>query len=592
MRLRLALTVALLSFPLAAQNSVQPPNPHFRNTAPGVPYVGTKVCGACHSDIAARYSRTAMGRSMSVGDNPALAQAAIPFTIFDSQQSEYFEISRNGDALFQSQYALDREGHERFRQTWKIAYIMGSGENGIGFLIDRDGYLFEAPLSYYTRSRTWSFSPGYERHNYAFTRPVVVECTSCHSGRPRPLYGTRGRYQNPPFAELAVGCENCHGPGGLHVIERRAAVPLTGPVDTSIVNPAHLSGWLSDNICMRCHQGGDVRVLQPGKHEADFRPGTQLDSVLAIFKVPLNHSGTDPQNVLLEHYFSMSLSKCYRASNGRLRCVSCHDPHTKPDGTQVAVYFRDRCMACHASQPCKLSASERRRTEPADNCIACHMPKRPVATITHAALTEHRIIARPQEPFPEEAFRASASGLIQITAGQGNATAPASDITLFQAYATLVHSGHAEYRSRMSDVLGRLSRNSPNDPAVLSALAREAAAKGTPEASKTAIEDFTRAIQSGSTERDNFLMLAELYRRSGQNARAVDILRRGLQTNPYAPEIPESLAALYVELEDYRSARDMVRHGLNLFPGDVALHALDQKIQSAMPDEASGNHLQ
>jgi len=306
------------SSPLLALSIVVLPS---LNSAQSTNYVGTKVCAACHADIFAKYSKTAMGRSMVRGVDPSVLDSLpVPFTVFDSEAGEYFEVLRKEGALYQSQYAVDRDGKEIFRQTWKLPFVVGSGENGFGFLLQREGYLFEAPLTYYTKSHVWGFSPGYELRNLAFTRPVIAECVGCHSGRSQPVYGRSALYREPPFAELAVGCENCHGPGERHVAERRDGHAIAGNTDTSIVNPARLSGWLADNICMKCHQGGDVRVEQPGKHEQDFRPGTRLDDVVAIFKAPLSR-GASSQSVLLEHYFSMTLSKCYRASAGSGRSV-------------------------------------------------------------------------------------------------------------------------------------------------------------------------------------------------------------------------------------------------------------------------------
>ena len=369
----------------------------YRNTVPGVHYVGSKVCAGCHPDVAASYAKTGMARSITSEAAFALPDGAqVPFTVFDGQAGEYFQAVSQDGVLCQSQYALDRSGKESFRQTFKIAYVIGSGDSGIGFLVQRGGYLFEAPLSYYVQSKLWSFSPGYQLHNYAFRRPILAECLSCHSGRPQPVYGTAGLYRDPPFLELGVACENCHGPGEVHVNERRGARPAVNKFDTSIVNPARLSGWMSDNICMKCHQGGDVRVEQPDKHAEDFRPGTPLENVIEIFKVPPGKQSASGNPVLLEHYYSMVLSKCYRASSGNLRCTTCHDPHVQQNGMEAAAYYRTRCLSCHATRPCTLDAHERAKTNPPDDCAGCHMPKRDVATIAHAALTEHRILISPQ----------------------------------------------------------------------------------------------------------------------------------------------------------------------------------------------------
>ncbi len=571
--------LSILNVPTVAQSN----GVIYRNTAPGIRYVGTRVCATCHQQIASRYNSTAMGRSMTLpDDSAALDGAPLPFKVFDNETNEYFEVARQGGKLIQSQYANDRDGKRIFRQDREIAYVIGSGENGVSFIVQRDGYLFEAPLSYYSKSHNWGFSPGYERHNYAFTRLILAECSGCHSGRPQPVYAFEGRYSNPAFAELAVGCENCHGPGALHVAERRAALRPTGSIDTSIVNPIHLSGWLSDNICMKCHQGGDVRVSQPLKHAEDFRPGTKLNDVLAIFKVPLKRGETSPTDVLLEHYFSMTLSKCYRSSGGALRCTSCHDPHGQPSGPQTTGFYREKCLTCHNSKPCKLAEADRAKTN--DDCAACHMAKRTAKNITHAALTEHRILRSSGEPFPESAFQASTqtgSHLIQVTAGPETKSPP--NLTMFQAYATLVHEGHDELRPQMNKCLDRLAHTTPKDPVVLSALARREAAAGSAEKATT---DFKRAIAAGSKDRADFLLLAELYSRDHKDKEAIDTLQLGMTTNPYSSDFPESIAAAFLRLDDYRNASRVIRLGLERFPDDMKLRALNEKVQSAMPNTA------
>src|SRR5207244_4454741 len=216
-----------------------------------------------------------------------------------------------------------------------------------------------------------------------------------------------------------IACENWHGPRatpalGAHtnpeaVLENAAS---------SIVNPARLTPWLADNICMPCHQTGQARVLQPGKDYGDFRPGALLDDTLSIFLVPFERTPSQatptrqpPQDDLLEHYLSMRLSKCYRGSAGQLGCLSCHDPHVQPAEEEVPRYFRAKCLACHTESSCKVPLAARQAQSPPDNCIGCHMPKRNLKVISHSALTNHRIVAAADEPFPDAAFHMTTPAL-------------------------------------------------------------------------------------------------------------------------------------------------------------------------------------
>jgi len=562
----------------------------FRNTAPGTRYVGSKICGACHPQILSTYIKTGMGRSVIAGsDKTLLDRLPASFSLFDPDLGQFFEVLQKEGKLYQSQYAVDHDGKEIFRQTWPLEYAIGSGENGYGFVVRRDAYLFEAPLTYYSKSRIWGLSPGYELRNYAFTRPILGQCIGCHSGRPQPLPGRVGAYRDPPFAELAVGCENCHGPGELHVAERQTGRTPAGGFDTSIVNPARLTGWLSDNICMKCHQGGDVRVVQPGKQEQDFRPGTPLDSTLAIFKAPLKRD-SPPQSVLVEHYFGMTLSKCSRSSVGRLHCITCHSPHSQLSGHEAVDYYRSKCLRCHRPGNCKLPVEQRLQKSRADDCASCHMPKRTVTTITHAALTDHSIAARPGEPYPEEAFGSRAlgeSGLLHLTGQPQESPSSLPAITLLQAYAGLIREGHKELTAKRDALLERLSRHAPEDPVVLVALAKKAASKDTPESRAAAVRYFTRALRRGATAPEDFLLLAELYSRDNRRADAIRALESGTKTNPYFRELHEQIAVEQMALGQYGEALGVIRKGLDLFPDDGVLRLLEKKVRAATLDDSA-----
>jgi cytochrome c-type biogenesis protein CcmH/NrfG len=91
------------------------------------------------------------------------------------------------------------------------------------------------------------------------------------------------------------------------------------------------------------------------------------------------------------HVEQMELSRCFRASDGRLGCISCHDPHRLPPPATRVEYYRARCLECHERPGCALPAAERRARGPGDDCISCHMPRLAITNIPHTAATDHRI---------------------------------------------------------------------------------------------------------------------------------------------------------------------------------------------------------
>jgi hypothetical protein len=547
--------------------------------------VGADACASCHRSLYNSFQKTAMGQSMLPGDGLA-SVLPVPATIYDKDSNQYFSVTRREGQLFQSQYSLDDSGKEQYKQTKKIDYVIGAGEAGFGFLIQLDHYLFEAPLTYYTTSRSWGFAPGYEIQNRGFTRPILGRCILCHSGRPNLVLGQVGLYKNPPFDELSVGCENCHGPGEAHVVERSleqtmGVEPPLG-VDSTIVNPAKISGWLTDNICMRCHQGQDVRVELSSKNLQDFRPGQELGKYIAIFKIA-PEPGASPSALPLEHYFGMTLSKCYRSS-GNLHCITCHDPHVAPSAPDSLARYRSQCLRCHGEQGCRLEPAKRLATSPPDNCLTCHMPKRTVTTIAHAALTDHSIPARAGSTFgvSDQPHGNGKPQLLLLSAppDQWNRLDSVPATVLLQAYDSLVREGHQEFDPMLAQMLQQLSASSRSDPAVLRVLARADFRKDTPSAMLKAIDDMKRVFQLTSPNVDDYLLLGNLYSRTQRPKEAVQLLEEARGSNPYFREIYELLADNYLALGEYGDALGVVQQGLQLFPDDSKLRVLENKAKA------------
>ncbi len=576
-------------FTNSAQPGTQSPgkqgskSPVFRNTAGGVEYAGSQVCSKCHGEIYQQYMQTGMGRSMSAANGHGHPEKApSPVTLVNAALKRYFQVFREGNELYQSEYELDADGKEVFRHTQKLAYAIGSGANGFSYVVRRGDHLFQAPLSYYSKAQAWGLSPGYETADHGFGRPIQAGCIQCHSGRPRAVPGRNGLYLDPPFDEMSIGCENCHGPGALHVQERRKGLRVSPVGDTSIVNPRRLPAWLADNICMNCHQRGDTRILQPGKDYFDFRPGKPLNETVAIFKLPLRKEDSPQETDLLEHYSQMALSRCYRESRGRLSCLSCHNPHYQPAAKEAPVYYRNKCLACHTDASCDLPLEKRLKQEPPNNCSGCHLPQRAIREIAHSALSNHRIIARPGQPLPDAAFQqtsASSPDLAHVNAPPQAVAGSLPPMTLLQAYGELL-GARPEYEKRYLALLDQVAALNPDDRLVLSALARKAKLEGTPEGRAKALAYLSRAIERGSTTASDYQDLAEMLADQGKTDGAIKVLKKGIEIAPYTGTLYKSLALRYITIKDYPAALATMKKHLELFPEDSLMRKLVRQVEA------------
>lgn len=576
-----AVVSALLGILLAAVWAVSS-DLAFQNTTPEVNYVGSEVCAGCHASIYEQYRKTGMGRSMSLASAPLrLEKVSAPSTVFQAATGRHFQIYREGSHFYQAQFELDGAGKEIYRITHRLEYVIGSGANGQSYVVRRDGALFQAPLSYYSRAKKWDLSPGFESSEAGFNRPILAGCVACHSGRANPVREKSGFYGEPAFHELAIGCENCHGPGQLHVAERTQGLAVGKSGDRSIVNPVRLPGWLADNICMNCHQTGDTRVLQPGKDHLDFRPGRPLNETVGIFRVPYQRQ-SPPDEDLLEHYSSMVLSRCYRQSSGRLSCITCHSPHSEPSLQEVSTYYRAKCLGCHTSQSCALPPPQRLRQSSADDCASCHTPKRELKTIAHSALTNHRILARQGQPLPEAAFQQPEAppGVAHVNAVPGQEKEPVPLLTQLQVYGELL-SLRPDYQKQYLSVLDELSRSLPEHPLVLSALARKSKLEGTAAGENQAIEYLTKAVAVGSNSPVDYRDLAELLARSGKTEEAIAVLNRGLALAPFNGALYKMLALQYIQQKKYPKALETMRRHLALFPEDALMRKLVRQAEVA-----------
>jgi predicted CXXCH cytochrome family protein len=354
-------------------------------------YVGSAICSECHAEIAEKYKTSPMANSMAKIENIQLFPSGtekISFTKGDFQ----YRVEKKGDRVFHHESLSDQEG-VIYDQAEEIQFALGSNTRGQSYLMWRDGAFFVSPIASFTHG-DWNLSAGYEpNRNYRFSRPALDGCLMCHCGQ-LTREGARENYSPEPiFREISIGCERCHGPGKNHVEYRQQISPAG--IDP-LLNVKDLPPTERDAVCYQCHFFGKERILRYGRTETDFRPGMKLSDIWTVF---VNGDGTDGDStVLVSQAMQMRSSRCFQASEGRMGCVTCHDPHESPAEDRRVSFYNDRCLKCHEQQGCTVPVTQR-TAPPADgSCIHCHMASLTAKSVPHSSQTDHRILRRPALP--------------------------------------------------------------------------------------------------------------------------------------------------------------------------------------------------
>jgi hypothetical protein len=284
---------------------------------------------------------------------------------------------------------------------------------------------------------------------------------------------------------------------------------------------------------------------------------------------------------------SLQISKCYQASHGQLACITCHAIHHPPTRENQAAYFRSKCLTCHVDGDCKLSAEERMRHQPADDCVGCHMERRAVAGIAHSSDTKHRIVRAPGQPLPDVVFKSPTSdvpGLICLNKPESEVSNPPPPLTKLIAYMEVMKRDPSEHEYYL-DVLGQLSKSAPDDPVVLVCLGVKAYFED--KDNTQAADYFSRALEHGSEEPTTFLYLGEALSRLGRDKEALTVFEQGIKANPYSPVLQSRLAMEYLSLQDSHRALEIMRQEQKMFPEDAVMREIMKKIGGQYPSGKS-----
>jgi len=237
-------------------------------------------------------------------------------------------------------------------------------------------------------------APGYDRRDHeGVLRRARLECLFCHNAYPDLAENTHNGYWRnqtvPTELPEGTGCQRCHGPGAEHV-RRATAVESDAAVKAAIIRPTRLDATLRRDVCYQCHMQPSVAVpgiRRFGRDIDSFRPGQPLSAYL--LRVDITDAGIarGDRFEINHHPYRLEQSRCFRESEGQLSCLNCHNPHRRVAETERAGHYRAVCMGCHVNAH-----------RAAEDCVACHMPKRRTQDVIHVVMTDHKISRQPAGP--------------------------------------------------------------------------------------------------------------------------------------------------------------------------------------------------
>ncbi len=547
-----------------------------------VDYVGSIACRDCHQEIWEKYQSHPMANSCAHVSDASPMEDYTNKLEFHPPGNRSYRVEQTADGVRHHETMVDQAGEVIYDQSVPVDFALGSGKRGRAYVIDRDGLLFKSSISWYSDKHEWGLSPDYlPEHHQRFERRVTGGCLTCHSGLPNFIRDEADRFGKPPFLEASIGCERCHGPGRKHVAARESGQVADDP----IVNPGRLEVNRREAVCAQCHLHGESRVLRTGRTPHDFRPGERLDANWIIF-VKSHGTGVTRSGRAASQVEHMVSSICFQQSEGRLGCISCHDPHSIPNKADKYEYFRQRCLKCHADHGCSLPVSERAMAPHFDNCTICHMPEARSANVLHRSNADHRIVRRPSddnEPESEESkvFQFAETSIPELELNRARAIKMIGDAAGPPVRADLAQAGIR--------LLMLLVAQSPEDPELYVAL-------GNGCQILNQFVDATRwrlrVLQLNPRHEQTVQNMATLFHDEFQLVPAEKYLKRFIELNPWHGAYHGRLAGTLMYRGDTAGAIASAERALELNPTLWKLHDFLSSAYTRVGDRESATRHQ
>jgi DmsE family decaheme c-type cytochrome len=213
-------------------------------------------------------------------------------------------------------------------------------------------------------------------------------CLTCHATQAAAFSETlMGRINKKSPGKF--DCENCHGPGSLHV--KAGGGRGVGGIISFRPDDTSRSAQENNAICLGCHQKGDRTYWDGSHHEARGLQCTNCHTVMR--NVSLKHNlktAWEPETCFQCH--KDRRAQLYRSSHmpmreGKMVCSDCHNPHgSTTDALLRESSINDTCYKCHAD---KRGPFLFEHIPVRENCANCHEP--------HGSVNEYMLkVSRPR----------------------------------------------------------------------------------------------------------------------------------------------------------------------------------------------------
>ncbi len=379
--------------------------PHELATNPGTPWgdwTGSGACKSCHAKEYAGWRDSFHSRTLydavdktvfgDFGEKAGFANPEFAYAVKPSRSGDAFWMTVEANPA--AKRAPDTYGAgvpKRPLGRFRVMYAFGNRRHQPYVTRDDEGRTWVLPVYWNDVEKRWLWD-GW--------RPYVTNCAPCHTTGIRStgvesavedaIANTNPqRWTLPPkdegWAEGAVGCEVCHGPGRPHVravermgVEGYRAYLASGGAPT-IYDPDKADRETRMSQCDTCHsffsESSVTWVPRPTGYDHVMlrRPITAQVSPEQFWV-----DGTDMSPCTVGRVFRESpMGRAKKA----VECRDCHDSHGNADWAELVRPLEGNrlCLGCHgdAFPDAKALAAHTHHGagSPGSLCAECHMPR-------------------------------------------------------------------------------------------------------------------------------------------------------------------------------------------------------------------------